>query len=374
MSTEEKKRREEYRKRRNLLIIIQAAIMFVISLTFILCCSKYSQYNKDYYLKYTESSSVDYRVYLKDNSFYEEEYLPSNQSYITDLVDYIEIDFINGISFLNTEVNNNFVYKSQAHLEVNLGQNGSSSLLYKHYNEDDIVNITESNNINGNYFTFKKTVKIDYNYYNDKAKSYMDTYNPSGALCVLVVDFNIISTIKCESFVSDETKALNVSVRIPLNVGTINKIEVKGLASSNGEYNILKVVDRSHLTLFKVLMIVSGVIDLLLIAGLIVFIYITRNSDINYTVKVNKTVNLYKSFIQKIVNKFDTEEYQILYVETIKELLEIRDTLQIPVLMYENEDKTCCQFMVPANNKMLYMFEIKVDNFEELYKDDVVEE
>ena len=35
--------------------------------------------------------------------------------------------------------------------------------------------------------------------------------------------------------------------------------------------------------------------------------------------------------------------------------------------MFENEDKTCTRFVIPATNGLLYAFEIKVDTFDQLY-------
>ena len=59
--------------------------------------------------------------------------------------------------------------------------------------------------------------------------------------------------------------------------------------------------------------------------------------------------------------------YQILEVDTFEELLEIRDTIQEPVLMSENEDKTCTTFIVPTNKNILYIYEVKVDDYDEIY-------
>lgn len=57
-------------------------------------------------------------------------------------------------------------------------------------------------------------------------------------------------------------------------------------------------------------------------------------------------------------------------------MLEIRDTIQSPILMNENDDRTCTQFLIPTNTKLLYMFEIKVEDYDEIYapKEEVVEE
>lgn len=50
-------------------------------------------------------------------------------------------------------------------------------------------------------------------------------------------------------------------------------------------------------------------------------------------------------------------------------MLEIRDTIQMPILMYENDDRTCTSFMIPASQNFLYIFEIKV---EDLFEDIVI--
>ena len=46
-------------------------------------------------LSYIEKSKLDYRVYLKENDFYESEYLGKNMSYIASLIDFINILWYN---------------------------------------------------------------------------------------------------------------------------------------------------------------------------------------------------------------------------------------------------------------------------------------
>ena len=46
-------------------------------------------------------------------------------------------------------------------------------------------------------------------------------------------------------------------------------------------------------------------------------------------------------------------------------MLEIRDTIQAPILMYENEDKTCAKFMIPTDSKLLYVYKIEVEGYVE---------
>ena len=42
---------------------------------------------------YEEYGTPDYKVYLKNNIYYDEEYLEKNMSYIANLIDYISIDY-----------------------------------------------------------------------------------------------------------------------------------------------------------------------------------------------------------------------------------------------------------------------------------------
>jgi hypothetical protein len=82
---------------------------------------------------------------------------------------------------------------------------------------------------------------------------------------------------------------------------------------------------------------------------------------------VRRIVNSYGSFIQQMLGGFDTEGYQVIAVRSFTELLGIRDTLQAPILMSENRDETMTQFLIPTSNKLLYVYTIKVDNFDEIY-------
>ena len=116
---------------------------------------------------------------------------------------------------------------------------------------------------------------------------------------------------------------------------------------------------------FKTTAIVLGVVDVIAILLLVAFIYFTRTPDITYTARVKKILSQYKSYIQRINNLFETHGYQIVMVDTFEEMLEIRDTIQAPILMYENADKTCAKFMIPTDSKLLYVYRIEIEGYVE---------
>ena len=167
-----------------------------------------------------------------------------------------------------------------------------------------------------------------------------------------------------EVFASDSEGQYTVQVRIPL-VQNVLKPQVTSTIPS-GPQKVLANPSEGN-SIFKILAIVFGILSGAAIAAVIFYTVKTRDDHIDYARKVQRIVVGYKSFIQKINNPFDTTGYQILSIDTFNEMLEIRDTLQLPILMHENEDKTRTVFMIPVDGRLLYTFVIKVDNYEELY-------
>jgi hypothetical protein len=72
--------------------------------------------------------------------------------------------------------------------------------------------------------------------------------------------------------------------------------------------------------------------------------------------------------------EFNDESYQTVIIKTFTEMLGIRDTIQSPILATENREETMTRFLIPTNTKILYVYEIKVDNYDQLYASTIVEE
>ena len=74
MSEAEKNRRLDYRKARKKWITLQAEILAVIILMTAVSTVVFFQLDKTNFINYTEHSTVDYGVQLKENEFYSESY------------------------------------------------------------------------------------------------------------------------------------------------------------------------------------------------------------------------------------------------------------------------------------------------------------
>ena len=368
MSNEEKKRRSNYRRRRKMLIMLLLTLVAMFSLISLSFGVGYIQYSKEVYIEYSEKSDVDYKVFLKPNSFYEEEYLEKGHSYVATLINNIKIDFAYAIEMSIENIDYEYTYWVDTQLEI-IDRKSNKPI----YNPTEVlVEKTTKKQNSSEKLSINNSIDIEYDKYNFIASEFNEVYQLKDTANNLIVSMHVDVTSKSDEFNDNTNNSHIIKLVIPLTQQTIDVTLSTSVPNSKSKVLACKNIEKE--TLNKNGLIVFSIIDALTIIGLFFFAYVTRNTDINYTIKVNKLVSAYKSYIQKINNEFDVTGYQQLYVSTFNEMLDIRDTIQTPILMFENNDQTMTTFLIATCNKILYTFEIKVEDFDELYKQEVVKE
>ncbi len=359
MSTEEKKLRFDYIHNRNKWIRIMIIVIASLTALSIIFGAIFSQMNKTYYINYTEVSTVDYKVYLKDNDFYEEEYLGKDQAYVASLIKEVVTDFTYELRMDTSDVEYEFTYSIDAELQVI--DDKTNVVIY-----NPVKTIKEKHSLvqnSSNQLKVSEQVVVNYDEYNDLANKFIDTYKLTSVSSKLVLKTHISVTSICE----DESEKTQNQYVVSLNIPLVKKtVKINMTSSVPEEETKIIACDRIVNTkVFLVFTIIFIVLDVLGIGFFVFFVYKTRNTHINYLNKVKKIVNNYKSYIQEISNEFNIEGYQILNIKTFTEMLEIRDTIQSPILMNENEDGTCTRFVIPTDTKLLYVFELKIEETED---------
>ena len=362
MSEEEIIKRDRYKKRRDLWIKIQthtitALVVFTLVFGFI-----YYQVTKTRYINYSECGKVDYNVYLKENDFYEEEFLGKDYAYIAELIDRVKANFNYQLNMDTGNVDYEYSYSVDAMVEI-IDKNTNKPFYHP---VKEIVPATKLQQNSSNKLTVNVPVEFVYNDYNAIAKSFIEHYSPN-ATSNLVVTMRVNVLSMSNDFEADSKNEYTLALRVPLAVKTFDMTYVSSVEESSG--NILAYQKNEYKDVYRGCFIAGCILDVLAILIFIVFVYVTRNKDITYTIRVKKIVSSYKPFIQQINNGFDFKGYQTLEVNTFNEMLEIRDTIQSPILMTENRDKTRTSFIIPTNTKLLYTFDVKVDNYDDIYKD-----
>lgn len=361
MSEAEKKRRAEYKQNRKKWLTIQFWVIVALAIVLIFSSIMYLQLSKTVYIDYSENSRVDYKVKLNPNEFYEDEWLDSGFSYVANLIDEVAVTF-DYDALMDTE-NVSFEYSCEVFTEIRIVDDKTDAIIY---NPKKILLPEYKETVAGQRkLNVQNVVKLDYKEYNDLVYEFVEFYDLKDVSCYVDVVTVVTVLGNCPQFEQNTKNEHTSTLTIPLLNQTV---KMKSSASAPaGVTKVLACVNYVGQEVFKIITIVSGTLTVLAIIGIIIFAYTTRNYDINYTIKVKRIVSSYKSYIQKIENVFDTTGYNVLRVSTFVELLGIRDTIQSPVLMSENEDKTCTTFFIPTNTNLLYVYELKVENYDEIY-------
>ena len=359
MSEKEKKRRQGYRKNREKWIFAQSVVVIVLTLAVLISAIVSAQLKATYYIGYRESGNIDYRVALKENEFYEDTYLGSNKSYVASLIDKLIADFSYEMDVDADDVNYRYSYTIKSTLEI-IDDTSKVPIFNPEY---ELVTVNNKVQNSASTLRINEMVVIDYDYYNELASKFLETYSLTSTTSNIVLTMEVDVLSSCEAFVGSSVEKYYSELRIPLTTKTVNIKMTSAIPAA--ESSMIACSRGIGSEAFGTTAVVLGVVDALMILLLVAFICLTRTEDITYTARVKKIVSHYKSYIQKIRSLFDPTGYQIVIVDTFEELLEIRDTIQAPILMHENDDKTCAKFMIPTDNKLLYLYEIKIAGYED---------
>ena len=359
MSEHDKIKRAEYQQKRKKMITILAAVILALTVITASFSAIYIDLDANTYVYYSENCSAVYHAYLNENEYYEQERLNGEHAYISTLIHHMDVQFCYESKMDAEDVKYQYQYRVDTQFVIQDDKTGAAI-----YNPTETILGPTIAVCEGQQLVLKPTVEIDYVSYNEKAKTFIEQYRLTNVTAHLNVTMYVDVVGMSELFATDNEGQYNISVKIPLNqnvfkpqiTSTIPDGSQKVLSNPNEVKRVIRIIA-----------MVAGILDAVAIAGSAYYVLKTRDEHIDYSRKVQRIVSNYKSFIQKINNGFDASGYQVLKVDTFNEMLEIRDTLQLPILMHENEDKTRTVFCIPVDGKLLYTFEIKVDNFEKIY-------
>lgn len=339
----------DYRKISIIISSIIITIIFIVSLFFI---KIHFEKNQLEVLHYEDDSDLSYKVWLKENEFYDEQYVEQENQYISELIDNIEADFEYEFK-LQEDLAYNYDYGITATASVTDSKTGKTIYEFS----EPIVE--RKNNKTNDEILINENIDINYNKYNELMKKFVSQYDLKN------VDSNL--NVKMDVNVDGDTKKFNkqgitvMGVKIPLTTNTVS------IDTSYESLNSEKIIPiESSIPLNKTWLYVGSItmiIDFILLIALIIYARKTETEEDKYKSEVRKIVNTYDSYISRIKDEFNMEGYQILKVASFVDLLEIRDTMHVPIIMLGNEEKLTTCFMIPAPNNILYFFSIGVTQY-----------
>jgi len=321
--------------------------------------------NKKYYVNYDETSNIDYKVNLKQNDFFSNPYMEKDNQYIASLIENITADFNYQLK-MEEEKDIEYKYTYRMEADINVVEKDTKNSLYNFQEElvkEKYVNSNSNSSININ-----DTVTINYNYYNDIIKRFINTYELDNVDSTLTINMYVDILDSCSDFEKGKNKESVISLSIPLTTKTM-AIDISSNLVDGVDNVIVCKKDNQFTGMIIALLVITGLILLVLICKLIKYIITTRTAESIYNIELKKILNNYRSYIQKVNNEFDLTGYQVLKVDTFTDMLEIRDTIQEPILMVESKRKTGTYFLIPSKTKVLYSYGLKVSDIKSKMKE-----
>ena len=360
MSELEIQRRQEYKRKRRRRMIMQIIAIVIAAAIALASFVVYNKVNSEYFIEYTEQGDIDYKVQYLQNGFFEEEWIEKDREYITSLVNSICADFDYVLNVDATNVNFTYQYSITATLLVADKDTGNA-----YFTEEEVLLPLQAQSATSSSISIQESVEIDFPKYDAAAHKFISTYDLKKASCTLIVTLNVDVVSACDELAQSNLNTYSVSLNVPLVEDTFSMMRTSSTADN--QTKVLACQGAVCQRVFVYVGVAAAALAVILTIILAIFLRLTVNDDITYDAKVRKIVSAYGSYIQKMEGLFDDDGYQIILIKTFNEMLGIRDTIQAPILMTENRDETATRFLIPTNTHLLYVHEIRVDNYDEIY-------
>lgn len=308
-------------------------------------------------IKYSEDSSVDYRVYLKKNSFFEEPYLGKGKVYITSLIDYLDIYLKYSIVFDEAQTGN-YKYGIKGVISADL-QSGNDNYWQKEYilSEEKEVEFDNINVIN-----VDERLSINYDKYNDLLMDFKKQFGLSinGYLRVYLYiitdvysDYTEVPLNK-ESIVSLSIPLTKATIEVPIQINAPHDTAVLAthlVYSHDSKYLVYKIVG----------FILMGIATILIIACGLVFVK-TKEMQYYYEKELKRILKTYDSIIVNVKKMPSISGLKIIEVSEFSELLDAHSEVRAPINFCNYKDKA--EFVL-FNHSMAWRYVITK---EEIYE------
>lgn len=313
--------------------------IFGIFISFALLFLSLNYNKKTLLLSYKVNNNVDYKVYVNDSNFYDNDYITNERNIPVSYIDYINVDFTNNISF-NEMTSLTYSYNVLARIEVTDSNKDTDNVVfskdYELLNEKDLnLKNISSNNIS-------KSIDIDYKKYNEVVNKYkLQLKMPVEA------KLKVIMKVHNKNNMLDNNDELVLS--IPLSVNTINIRKEYKDSYSESIYNEVEKGD--------IYIILSSILLVLSVLSLILIFKNAFYNGKNYmTYKLNKIMKYYEQIIVQVSNPPKIDKKSILKITEFKDMIDLNRELNEPILYYKGNDNY--GLFIIINNNRTYIYEI----------------
>ncbi len=330
-------------------------LLFIVALTQSLYFLMTSFSVKHDIVDYNESGNIDYKVYLKENDFYERDYLDKNMVYVSSLIKNILVTFNYDFN-IDKKDKIDFEYEIDGKIIIT-DSTDKNTFFEKSY----VLVGKEKGMLNEEYnYNIHKDVVIDYGYYNSLANNFKKSYGVNSKS-----KFVVTMKIKCANN-SEAVKINNnneLTLTIPLSESEVNIV----LDSSKLNNQNHQISTDSHIVITDkrklIVAVLLGLISILLFTHIVITLFELKPRKNKYHKLIRKILREYDRLIVNTPTRPTVTGNKVVDVETFQELLDVRDNLKEPIKYYVSNKNEESIFYLNHENE-LYVLKISAEEFE----------
>ena len=355
-------------KRKNYKIIYLKLIFLIFFLIILIpilyyCIIIALDYKEEYKINYKTTSDIDYKVYLFKNNYFTEPYLPKGRTYISSLIDYIDIKFYHITNFSDF-ISGNYTYYIKGTISAQKINDENGNYWTKDYilKDKTTVDFNKQNSI-----VIEEDVRINYQDYNNLLSEFKKTYG-------LTFDgyFTVSLVVVSENDSDNLTDSFNINsdceLKIPLTQRVID------LAIDLDNENLTNTVKESKINL-KLVNYVFIFISIILLVLLILFLIVIYKSlkklyfhKSAYAKELRKINATYGNIIVNINNLPDLKDLKTIKVDSFKELIDAHSEVRMPINYFEIEKDYISMFLLLSNN-IVWIYVLKNEEYQKKIKE-----
>lgn len=277
-------------------------------------------------MSYTSSGNIDYKVFLKENNFIDDEYLDAGEAYILDLIDYIKITPVynfKSTSKTNVTGTNKLVAKLKVYYKESSDKNNNPEIMNKakileekvmNFNDDKYTNISSYNLYLNEYIDMLKE-------FQSEVKIAVDGY----------LDISYENSFDGKVGGASYSNKYNSTIRIPLSNSVV---KIESPKSEGKEDNVYESdLVKTNKTVMSYI-IIANIISFIVICFLLKKLFSFTNKS-EYQRKLSKILRNYDDIIVNTSSIIDVKKYKVIQIDEFKEILNLSRELLLPIMNYE---------------------------------------
>lgn len=289
-----------------------------------------------------QKEDLEYRVFIRENPYIERPYLGMGENYLYSYTDYVQLR--GHYSLTATEaLAASCEYQASATLisryNKAAGGSGNPEVMHKTYILDQSTEVINADSI-----------RIDRTY-----DIFLEPYKRELEEFALTVNANLIGEVRIDIRVTlkspeNEDDTINRGIVIPLS-SEVYSIETIGETERTQEHRVLEKALSIWAILALSLVVLAGV------AGVLICLKNLLDNRSAYHREVGGYLRSYDEIIVNTTTPIDFKAYRIVLAESFKELLNMSNKANSPILYWENPQGA--HFYIVNDESLLVLYTVK---------------